>query len=601
MKKKFIPMALMALAMGFTACSSDDTTANGGNGQPSFAEGGYVKMAINLPSTNGSRAANDSFDDGLAAEYKVNNATLVLFSGADEANATFHSAYKLNVSMNKDDEAQITSTTKIVSKIEDGATSGTKLYAYVVLNDNGLLTLDSNDATKLTVNDVDMADKTVAALQENVVEGGATKFNATGFLMDNAPLASMAGGTNNCSDAKVTTLVDFTDAVKKTQAEAESNPATEVYVERAVAKVTFEKGTNGTLTGTDINGSAVDEGKTYEIAGWDLDVTNKSSYFARRYKTDWNGLKTGSSAITAPYRFIGSSAVRTGKSLYRTYWAEDPNYTHVTPSTTAPLFNYLAADKTDFTTAFGTDNPQYCMENTFDVEDQTQNQTTRAIVKVKLFGGNDFYTFSGDKTYLYTETDMIKLVKAAVIAYPEVEQWYKGLSTSETLDADKVTVEFDDRDANTGAVCIKSVKVTIGEKSQSYAKAEGDDADELNKLFGVQTITEYLGGYAYYPIRIKHFGDDLTPWNSDESTTKPSAGNVYPENSAANYLGRYGVLRNNWYDLSVASISGIGSAVVPSLDPSHNPDVTPDDELYNYIAVRINILSWAKRTQSENL
>ncbi len=601
MKKKFIPMALMALAMGFTACSSDDTTANGGNGQPSFAEGGYVKMAINLPSTNGSRAANDSFDDGLAAEYKVNNATLVLFSGADETSATFHSAYKLNVSMNKDDEAQITSTTKIVSKIEDGATSGSKLYAYVVLNDNGLLTLDSNDATKLTVNNVDMAGQTVGALQENVVEGGATKFNTTGFLMDNAPLASMAGGTNNCSDAKVTTLVDFTDAVKKTQAEAESNPATDVYVERAVAKVTFEKGTNGTLTGTDINGSAVDADKTYEIVGWDLDVTNKSSYFARRYNTTWNGHKTGKSDVTAPYRFIGSSQVRSGKSLYRTYWAEDPNYTHVTPSTTAPLFNYLAADKTDFTTAFGTDNPQYCMENTFDVEDQTQNQTTRAIVKVKLFGGNDFYTFSGDKTYLYTKDDMVKLVKAAVIAYPEVEQWYKSLSTEETLDESKVAVEFDNRDASTGAVCIKSVKVTIGEEYKSYAKSDGDDADKLNKLFGVQTITEYAGGFAYYPIRIKHFGDDLTPWNSNEGTTLPSAGNVYPDNSAANYLGRYGVLRNNWYDLSVASISGIGSAVVPSLDPSHNPDVTPDDELYNYIAVRINILSWAKRTQSENL
>ncbi len=601
MKKKFIPMALMALAMGFTACSSDDTTANGGNGQPSFAEGGYVKMAINLPSTNGSRAANDSFDDGLAAEYKVNNATLVLFSGADETSATFHSAYKLNVSMNKDDEAQITSTTKIVSKIEDGATSGTKLYAYVVLNDNGLLTLDSNDATKLTVNEVDMNGKTVGALQENVVAGGASKFNTTGFLMDNAPLASVAGGTNNCTDAKVTTLVDFTDAVKKTQAEAESNPATDVYVERAVAKVTFEKGNGGTLTGTDINGTAVDEHKTYEIVGWDLDVTNKSSYFARRYNTTWNGLKTGKADVTAPYRFIGSTPVRSGKSLYRTYWAEDPNYTHVTPSTTAPLFNYLAADKTDFTTAFGTDNPQYCMENTFDVEDQNQNQTTRAIVKVKLFGGNDFYTFNGDKTYLYTETDMIKRVKAAVIAYPEVEQWFKSLSTTETLDESKVTVEFDDRDANTGAVCIKSVKVTIGEEYKSYAKSDGDDADKLNKLFGVQTITEYLGGFAYYPIRIKHFGDDLTPWNSDESTTKPSAGNVYPENSAANYLGRYGVLRNNWYDLSVAGISGIGSAVVPSLDPSHNPDVTPDDELYNYIAVRINILSWAKRTQSENL
>ncbi len=605
MKKKLIPMALMALAMGFTACSSDDTTANGSNGKPSYAEGGYVKMAINLPSTSGTRAANDNFDDGLAAEYQVKNATLVLFSGADEANAKFHSAYALNVSMNKDSEAQITSTTKIVSKIEDGATSASKLYAYVVLNDNGLLTLDANDATKLTVNNEDMADQTIEKLQQLVVEGGASKFTTAGFLMDNAPLASIGGGTADPSAANVTTLVDFTNAVKSTQAEAEASPATEVNVERAVAKVTFDKGNGGTLSGTDVNLNGYAEGQTksYEIVGWDLDITNKSSFFARNYDTDWNGLKTGSTSVTAPYRFIGSSPIRNGQSLFRTYWAKDPNYTRVTPSVTAPEFYYLAADKTDFTEKFGTDNPQYCMENTFDVANQNQNQTTRAIVKVKLFGGSDFYTFNNDKSQLYTETEMLKRVKAAIIAKPEVVAWFKGLSTTEQLNADKITVTFDTRNASTGAVNIQSYEVNIDGSKYEGTKSAGEAADYLNKDLGVQTITCYAGGVAYYPIRIKHFGDDLTPWNNGESTTDlPSAGNIYPGNNAGNYLGRYGVVRNNWYDLSVAGISGIGSATVPTLDPSTNPDpVTPDDELYNYIAVRINILSWAKRTQSENL
>lgn len=608
MKKKLIPMALMALAMGFTACSSDDTTANGSNGKPSFAEGGYVKMAINLPSTSGTRAANDNFDDGLAKEYQVKNATLVLFSGTDEATATFHSAYALNVSMNKDSEAQITSTTKIVSKIEDGATSSTKLYAYVVLNDNGLLTLTPNDATKLTVNTKDMAGKTVAALQENVVEGSAAAFTSNGFLMDNAPLASAVGGTTDPTAAKVTTLVDFTNAVKNTQAEAEASPATEVNVERAVAKVTFNK-SNGKLTNTsdvNLNGYTAGTEKSYEIVGWDLDITNKTSFFARNYDTSWNGLKTGNTTVTAPYRFIGSAPIRNGQSLYRTYWAKDPNYTHVTPSTTAPLFNYLAANKTDFTEEFGTDYPQYCMENTFDVKNQNQNQTTRAIVKVKLFGGQDFYTFNNDKSQLYTYDEMVKRVKAAIIAYPKVQQWYLQRSTTESLDADKVAIEFDTRDASTGAVNINKFTVTVHETSSvaEYKNERSADADKdiINKALGVQTITCYADGIAYYPIRIKHFGDDLTPWNNNESATLPSAGNIYPNNSEANYLGRYGVLRNNWYDLSVAGISGVGSAVVPSLDPSTNPDpVTPDDELYNYIAVRINVLSWAKRTQSENL
>ncbi len=607
MKKKLIPMALMALAMGFTACSSDDTTANGSNGKPSYAEGGYVKMAINLPSTSGTRAANDNFDDGLAAEYQVKNATLVLFSGDSEANAKFHSAYALNVSMNKDSEAQITSTTKIVSKIEDGATSSSKLYAYVVLNDNGLLTLDSDDATKLTVNGVDMADKTVADLQSNEVAGSAAAFNANGFLMDNAPLASIGGGTADPTSATVTTLVDFTSSVKKTQAEAEASPATEVNVERAVAKVTFNK-SNGTLTGTDVNlnGYDADAQKTYEIVGWDLDITNKTSFFARNYDTSWNGLKTGNTSVGAPYRFIGSAPVRAGQNLYRTYWAKDPNYTSVDPTST--MFNYLAADKTDFTEKFGSDYPQYCMENTFDVANQNQNQSTRAIVKVKLFGGADFYTFNNDKSQLYTEEEMVKRVKAAIIALPRVQDWYRDCSPNETLDADKVTVTFDGRDASTGAVNISKWVVAVHDTHGAVAELKDErdataDKDIINKDLGVQTITCYADGMAYYPVRIKHFGDDLTPWNNSESADLPTAGNIYPNTSAANYLGRYGVLRNNWYDLSVAGISGIGSAVVPTLDPSvnPNPNPNPDDELYNYIAVRINILSWAKRTQSENL
>ncbi len=605
MKKKLIPMALMALAMGFTACSSDDTTANGSNGKPSYAEGGYVKMAINLPSTSGTRAANDNFDDGLAAEYQVKNATLVLFSGTNEATAKFHSAYALNVSMNKDSEAQITSTTKIVSKIEDGATSASKLYAYVVLNDNGLLTLDASDATKLSVNSEDMADQTVAKLQELVVEGGASKFTTAGFLMDNAPLASIGGGTANPTAATVTTLVDFTNSVKSTQAEAEASPATEVNVERAVAKVTFDKGNGDTLSGRDVNLNGYDasQTKSYEIVGWDLDITNNKSFFARNYDTDWNRLKTGSATVTAPYRFIGSAPIRNGQSLFRTYWATDPNYAHIAPTTTE--FTYLAANKTVFTEKFGTDNPQYCMENTFDVAGQNQNQTTRAIVKVKLFDGSDFYTFNNDKSQLYTYDEMEKRVKAAIIAKPEVVAWFNGLTTTEHLNADNIEVIFGDRNASTGAVNITSYKVTIDAKHYDGTIPTDGAADYLNKDLGVQTITCYADGVAYYPIRIKHFGDDLTPWNKDESATDlPSAGNIYPDtdNINGNYLGRYGVVRNNWYDLSVAGISGIGSATVPSLDPSTNPDpVTPDDELYNYIAVRINILSWAKRTQSENL
>ena len=57
------------------------------------------------------------------------------------------------------------------------------------------------------------------------------------------------------------------------------------------------------------------------------------------------------------------------------------------------------------------------------------------------------------------------------------------------------------------------------------------------------------------------------------------------------------MLRNNWYEIEVTGIKGIGSATVPDV----NDDPTPDDNVEKYISVKINMLSWAKRKQSVTL
>ena len=82
-------------------------------------------MILNLPTRSGSvsRAENDKFDDGLADEYAVKNGTLLLFEGADEANATFAGAYVLkNLSMNLVGTTtdNITTTTKIINEKTSG-------------------------------------------------------------------------------------------------------------------------------------------------------------------------------------------------------------------------------------------------------------------------------------------------------------------------------------------------------------------------------------------------------------------------------------------------------------------------------------------------
>ena len=79
----------------------------------------------------------------------------------------------------------------------------------------------------------------------------------------------------------------------------------------------------------------------------------------------------------------------------------------------------------------------------------------------------------------------------------------------------------------------------------------------------------------------------------DRSEPRPSDGGVSDEGEYDEYkhLGRYGVVRNNWYQLTVKSVSGPGEPDIPVI-----PD-EPADARESYINCEINILSWAVREQ----
>ena len=625
-------MALMAIAMGLNACSSDDPVVNAGGGNVPFAEGGYVKMAINMPSAPSSRAAySENFGDGLENEYEVKNATLILFEGTSEDAAKFHSAYDLPVSMTKDGNTQITSTTKIVKKVDNSVPAG-NLYGYVLLNHNGLLTYSSDTkgariATTLSVDGMALNDaagnKTFKDFREKVITGGASKFNTTGFLMDNAPLSSEKGGADftaaPAGTAKTQTLVNLTNKVYKSQAEAEAKPATDVYVERALAKVTMTKAASITnqLTGSGVSsvtGSPAAPSTTvkYTIEGWTLDVTNNKSYLGRSYDVAWNNLFSSDATVATAekYRFVGHSAVGTS-ALYRTYWGIDPNYGSYDDTKATENFTYLNAKPKDTTkpnitnpttyNGLGENNPLYCMENTFNVANMQDRQITRAIVKVKFFDGQPFYTFNDDKSTLYDEANMEKHIKQIILSNPDVLTKLATDFSGATIDENNIDLAFEPRDKD-GKKILKSYKVTVGGTVNTYVVSTAVKPGTTERLYAnlnqelqLGNIVEYEGGIAYYPIRIKHFGDEQTPWNK---TTADMTNPYGTTKQAENFLGRYGVLRNNWYNIEISSIKNVGSAVVPEIKLD---DPTPGDKPENYISVRINVLSWARRNQSESL
>lgn len=582
---------LAVIAAMTASCSSNEDLGTAGPGTGTNEAGvGYVAFNINLPTQSGSSSRagseNDQFDAGTPNEYDVKDATLLIFEGADEANAQFKGAYTLNTAPWKDngqtDNITTTSAT-IVKQIDTPASSSDHCYALVVLNKNDVFTVNETDKT-ITLKDATAPfSGTYKNFAESLSEEDLTK---NGFYMANAPLASKAGGATDPTGAEINTLATLDGKIKEKESEAKSAPA-QIYVERGVAKVTMQ---NTSTTPTTVAGSTKSDGTSsvdFKITSWVLDNTNKKTYLVRSTDGfgDWTSLFSNSTSLLAAnkYRFVGSNAV--AANLYRTYFAKDANFDQTGNATALTAGDLVTSTNPAFVDKFGDDNPQYCFENTFDAACQKDQYTTRVLIKAKLNSGETFYVFNGDQNTIYP----IDKVKNEIKKYflTEYESWIKANVTIASGSVGEVNLDVDITD-KAGDVALNSITFTNG--ATTTATLPTDYQKKVMDRVG--TIKEYKDGESYYFVRIKHFGDDMTPWNTNE-TTKPSTSSIYPAaHQNENYLGRYGVLRNNWYDIAVEGVKGLGSAVVPTVTPN------TDDELKSYIAVKINVLSWAKRSQN---
>lgn len=606
MKKIYLPLALAAtLALG--ACSSDNVVDNGGSNPIDLSKGGFVKMSLNLPTDN-NRGSRADLDDGLANEYGIKNAYLVLFEGGDDENAAMiKGAYALS---NSDFEAvgdtpnHVTLTKRIAfaNDTKKPSDSSKHIYALVVLNNNGLFTVDGTshelafasnvtpgEYTK-TKNFVNFS-KAIASTSTDGKTPFASDVTNNGIFMTNAPLCTKPGGaTAPSTDAKIKTLADVTNNIYTTEAEAKSKPAAEIYVERAVAKVTVQNKTGELVANQNNAASKI----SYQLYNWVVDNTNKKSYIVRQYNKDWNSIH--SDKVTTgdyQYRFVWGSEVNPnateGNKLYRTSFAQDPEYD--TPAANAANYNQMASNaKMTLSPTFGNDHPQYCNENTFQVTAQNQDQTTRVVLGVKLSAPGtttydaDLYTINGNKEVVYTEATLAERLKNILLNDPAVKTWTKT----------HTTYSFDITFNNTTAGVTTIDKATFKDNTAPDEKLESFTTNLNNAL---PNIVRYKGGVAYYAVRIKHFGDtEGTPWNvAEQGVTAGGNSKIYPGANEGWFLGRYGVVRNNWYDISVKKIQTLGDATIPAFTTD------PDDVLENYISVSINVLSWSKHTQDAEL
>ena len=566
---------LAVIAAMTASCSSNEDLGTAGPGTGTNEAGvGYATFTINLPSVSGTRAADAGgaqMDEGTANEYAVKSATALIFQkyGSDEGSCKFVESVTLPIDGWKDDPTDGITTTskKLVAKLTNVDTK----------NDYSVLILLNNKNVNLPTVGQSYNDWN----SKNILTPSVTDWaGSDGFYMANAPLKGSA--------ASPATLVPI-DKNKIYASEAEANKPTNdcaatVYVERGVAKMTVAN--PGTITVKD-KATSNDTQSKVTFSKWALDITNKKTYAVHNI----DGLSKDFSDIWTTERFTGTNN--------RVYWGTDPNYNLAELNTNDAKrkeeFNFITAPSEinkDFTNTTNT-NPVYCLENTFNLANMYQGQTTRVIFKATYTPKDDagnplaeqdgtFYTI-GNMTNILNEAALKTAVNtAATSVLPGCTVDYTNLktegshvitladikdSTGKTLVTDK------DYSGKTGTQIVKEINDKLGLI---------DGAGHAEAMVGINT---YAQGVTYYIARVKHFGS-LTPWNSGESY---GTDNV-------KYLGRYGMLRNNWYELTVGNVYGPGYPGVPPVDPNQ-----PDDENEKYLSVSVKILSWAKRSDTVDL
>lgn len=582
--KHFFGLAVIAAMTA--SCSSNNDLVNGGNGENETGAS-YASITINLPTTRGTRAEIDNFNGGTASEYEVKNATLLIFKkGTATSENDFAFVEKADLGnlepWKKDNTANngITTEATITAELKQATVGeGGDYYALVILNNKDK---DNKDKVSMPSSTDTYGTWNAAATVKNLID------YEKGFYMANAPEFKTAG-------EEPTTLVPI-KGIYRTKEEAHSKPGATVHVERGLAKVTVGSSSTSDYFAT---AGASATGNKYKsdnvrITSWALDVINNYSFPVHVTAGLKGGLTSKSSQTVPSYPEIWSningktdrfvSQLTAAGAFKRVYWGIDPNYSMDLSDLTKckAQFTLAEANETGVTwnNGSGSDKPLYCLENTFDIYHMKQGQTTRVLLKATYTPSavatetDKTFFMIGNSSDIWTVTSLAEQIKS------------KAEEVLKTTTDVTVKLKGNLLEGGTHKLDVTNVEIKSGEDDKT-----ANVVDEINTKLGFDLskgvgIKTYKDGVSYYIARIKHFGDDFTKWNPGETYGTDNE----------KYLGRYGVLRNNWYDLTINSISGPGYPDVPEV----KPDV-PDDEDTKYINVNVKILDWAKRSQTLDL
>ena len=336
---------------------------------------------------------------------------------------------------------------------------------------------------------------------------------------------------------------DKIDAAKK---EAKDHPA-EISVDRLSAKV--ELAVKEAFT-------TKPDGAKFTFGGWELSVTNKS-------------VKLYSELITYDNATNGAVYRRDNNYLLSEQPVINTGNKKTDEANLMVAFDYLKNidnESDDIPAVVQTNGSSlYCLENTMEAKAQQLGFTTKVVVKAT-------YTPSG-----LNENSIYFSWKGNYYTLDALKEEYTKHSDGSGLKVDL-------------PIFLKKAKLvaeSVTEQSAINAAVAALTADKFTAKTGIIgrfcAVRYYHESVCYYDVLIRH----------DQNVTTKMA------------LGRYGVVRNNWYHLELQSVSGPGTPWIPDPsdpDPTNpTPPGTDDDEADAYISVKITINPWTYWTQGVDL
>ena len=552
-----LPFAALAV---LASCSNDNLDAPQDGGSKFVpGETTYMNLTISLPEFAGTKADGlQDYDKSYDTEYNLNDGWIYLFAaGGDDNGKCLAKGYIDVKGLANHDKPDITGTLNFYGiPIDSEFDSSNKPSAGWTpqdnVNYNALIILNQGlNNEGITPPAIDQTyDNWVNSVKESTTmpmmftpSGGSTTY----FTMTNA--LGWAGDAT-LTPAVPNALVSVDGSYLYQGTNNDPSKVVTFYVQRVVSKVSL--GTGGITVGGEAKVVKGWEEQGYpkvKLTAWDLNKKNSKTFpvqqidgaFIDNYITNWTSLATKRT------RFLGNNA----DGFRRIYWAVDPNY-----SDYADEFSQLS-DLSNTSL-----DPKYCFENTFDLANMEKNQSTSIVFKaeynVSSTGATTAPSFLafGPNFYELSSVNDLKSTK-------------NQSSCTGTLD-----------DLMDDGEKIKAAKAAL--------KCSDDDI-----------VTFYLNGVCYYNVIIRHFADSELDagFYADWAFTGKYFNNTTPgPDDLDHYLGRYGMVRNNWYEIVINTISGPGETDIP--EPGDDPD---DDPNPYKLDLTINILNWAKRVHGYDL